>query len=356
MKEKNNFSQHTRLRLMVAIPVLTTLLVLGAGWIILDLNQRELLFRNIPPTLQQINHTVGNMVIATVIAGIGALIAGIILALAVTYPFQELAEKSKKIAQGDLTTDINISGREGEFVQLADAFNQMVTALNKFLLQRLSGCVITIDREGKIMSSNMDTESFLGYTSDDIVSRNFVDTFVVNSDKEKVKYFIKNIINSKIPPAPQEISLTEKNGCTVAVSMLPSLLKTQNNTIVGITIQFEDIGEIRKIQEQIRKIDRLTTLGGLAAGVAHQVRNPLCSIKGITQLLQENMATDETTKNYTDVILKDVDKINGIIETLLRSLQPGSWEWQYENIDNLVKNTLMKAKENTLSQNPPQNS
>jgi len=86
-------------------------------------------------------------------------------------------------------------------------------------------------------------------------------------------------------------------------------------------VVFKDLTERKRLEEQVNRADRLATLGELMAGVAHEIRNPLTSIKGFLQYFQ-NAGTDKERAVYLPMLLKEADRMNRIIETLLYFSKP----------------------------------
>jgi len=336
-----------RLRLMIAIPVLTTLLVLGLGLIILDNTSRNLLNANRPTTsaeyTQKVESTMNDMTIIVVIAGTMALLSGLVLAYAITYPIRRLTSDTASIARGDLTRTIHMSG-DGEIALLGSAFNNMITSINKYLLQTMAGGVVTINDKGHITAMSADSEVILGVNASDFVGRPITDMIPDTKENKLFHSVIQDTLRKSQTFSGKEMTVTTENRDAIPISISTSFLQNRDDTLIGLIISFEDVKHLRHVQEQMQKLDRLTTLGGLAAGIAHQVRNPLCSIRGLAQLLKENSSANPLLADYSDVILSDVDRIDRVIDRLLKFIQPSSTGWSYESINEVMDDTLLLAK------------
>jgi signal transduction histidine kinase len=95
----------------------------------------------------------------------------------------------------------------------------------------------------------------------------------------------------------------------------------------------------KRFQEQLRRAERLASIGTLAAGVAHEIRNPLASIKGLAQLLQEQPG-DPEAKRYADVIAHESDRLNRVVENLLLLSHPGPPAIKPQNLNHLLHRAL----------------
>lgn len=337
-----------RLRLMIAIPVMTTLLVLGLGLVVVDLNQRELLSRQPPATVKQFRDRVDTAMehttIAIVAGGGIALLTGLILAIAITWPIKRLTAGTASIASGDLTRNIHVSG-DGEIALLGSAFNNMISSINRYLLQTMAGGVVTIDERGNITSMSTDSEVILGVNAQDFIGRPISDMIPRFKENAVFHETIASTLKDRRTFVGKEMMITTEDRDRIPISISTSFLKDRDNTLIGLIISFDDVAHLRKIQDQMRIVDRLTTLGGLAAGIAHQVRNPLCSIRGLAQLLKESdKGAGGPLSDYSNVILSDVDRIDKVVERLLKFIQPTTSGWSFEPPAKIIEDTVMLAK------------
>jgi signal transduction histidine kinase len=113
---------------------------------------------------------------------------------------------------------------------------------------------------------------------------------------------------------------------------------------------------IEKMEEQIRRTDRLKALGELAAGMAHEIRNPLTSIKAFSQIAEESFPAEDPNREYMGIIVKEVERINRLIEQLLLFGRPSIEKEELVNLPDLIRQSLflidyeLKKKELNLTQ------
>ncbi|KIL38630.1 diguanylate cyclase [Gordoniibacillus kamchatkensis] len=103
-----------------------------------------------------------------------------------------------------------------------------------------------------------------------------------------------------------------------------NVLRDPGGRIVGAYVMFKDVTNLRSLEAQVQRSDRLAMIGQIAAGTAHEIRNPLTSIKGFLQLLRATFEQREMAKerSFTDVMLSEIDRINELVsEFLLLSKQ-----------------------------------
>lgn len=84
----------------------------------------------------------------------------------------------------------------------------------------------------------------------------------------------------------------------------------------------EQADQIIEIEDQLRRADRLSALGELSAGMAHEIRNPLGSIKGTAEILRDGVAPDDPKMEFAEILIREVDRLNGVLEDFLRFARP----------------------------------
>lgn len=340
--------QKVRFRLVIAIPMLTTLLVLGLGFVLIDVQQRALLATqptrmNSMELYSRISRTMDLLTVIIIVAAFIAFVSGVALAVTVTNPIKKLAEDTAGIARGDLTRSIRLNA-DGELAMLGTALNEMVTSINRYMLQSMTGGLITINEKEQIIAMSGDAEFILGVNADRVVGSHITSVFPDIPDNRPFLEELHKTLTLRRTFPTQKFELSTDERGRIPVSVATSLLRDQEDTLVGLSISFEDVKQLRRIEEQMRRVDRLTTLGGLAASVAHQIRNPLCSIRGLVQLIRENRGEDATLSGYTDVILTDVDRIDNVVGGLLSMLQPSDTNWTPEDINVILADTIALAR------------
>lgn len=333
-----------RLGLIVAIPFLTTGVVLAFGLLVVQLDQKVLVDSGGHLSPLKVNHLLDSIFAATVIAAAGALAAGAILAWAIVKPFKTINKAASKLAKGDFSERINVGGTH-ELNELSDTLNQMIVSLNHFLINRLSGGSLNIDKKGVVISLNGDAEAILGCDAAALAGKHISDTFLAEGENASFRDALLAILEHGEDAHKSEFRILRTDGARITVQMSPTILRGATSILLGISIRIEDVTDVKHIQEQLRRFDRIATVNSFAAGIAHNVRNPLCSIRGFAQLISERSGDNPECGDYSRRIMRDADRINHVIERLFSSLQPGTPEWKYHEVESVVRDVLYGTAE-----------
>ncbi|MEJ2097051.1 MAG: ATP-binding protein, partial [Deltaproteobacteria bacterium] len=108
----------------------------------------------------------------------------------------------------------------------------------------------------------------------------------------------------------------------VPVSISAARIVTETGRLVGNWVILRDLREVKRLQEEIRRKEKLAALGGLAAGVAHEIRNPLSSIKGIATYFGDKYGQERAEREMAEVMIREVDRLNRVISELLEFARP----------------------------------
>jgi PAS domain S-box-containing protein len=133
-----------------------------------------------------------------------------------------------------------------------------------------------------------------------------------------------------------ELSFKNNQGEPVFLRMRFSSLLDRHGKEIGTTCLFTDLSVERLLEEKARRSDRLTALGELAAGVAHEMRNPLTTVRGYLQILPKNKEDDEFIQEFSDNLIREIDRLTRLTENLLNMAKPISPELQNEHLSDIV--------------------
>jgi two-component system sensor histidine kinase HydH len=183
------------------------------------------------------------------------------------------------------------------------------------VVESMASGLITVDPEGKIVSANRLGSQVLGFDPAGALGR------AIESVIPPHLFDLRAILRREKNILEKEIDYPGGRG-VIPLSVSATPLRGPEGTSMGAVIIFRDLREIRELQEQVRRSERLASLGRLASGVAHEIRNPLSSIKGFAQYFQEKFEEKSEDQSYATVMVQEVDRLNRVITQLLDLARP----------------------------------
>jgi len=330
---KKEMPLKVRMRLVVSLPIITTSFTLASGFLLLGLLKRSFQLR--PETMLS---TVQWILLLAAIS----CISGILLALGITRPLIGMASSIKRLIERE-GERLEISA-PNEIRALTSLFDKGMVSINRFiqdhhLLDSLPQGIITLDSHGKVTSTNNTAKELLGV--DHIEGRYFEDIFPPIKENEALLSTIKYAIKTGKSLA-QEVTfyLPKKSG---SLWLEPLIVKDTEGPRLVIT--FKDLAGIKSIREKISRTEQLAYLGTLISGISHEVRNPLGSIRGLTELIDREIKEEDPKKVYTKTMLDEIDRLNNIVEDLLNLGQPPRSELIPLDISQILSTTVSIARE-----------
>ena len=127
----------------------------------------------------------------------------------------------------------------------------------------------------------------------------------------------------------------------IAVRLSTSIFHGQDRQILGALMVLTDITALKRLELQIRRSDRLASLGTLSAGMAHEIKNPLVSIKTFAQLLPERYHDSEFRETFSNLIGHEIDRIDSLVNQLLRFARPAKPHLQPMHVHEILEKSLL---------------
>ncbi|HWP49005.1 MAG TPA: ATP-binding protein [Candidatus Limnocylindrales bacterium] len=213
-----------------------------------------------------------------------------------------------------------------------------IKTLYENILSSLRDGIIVIDINKKITLFNQAAEHLLDLPASQACGKNFDDLPAMDSE---IRLLIRDTLLTGKTFSSHKRSLFLKNGKTLSLDIATSPLFNQQGDIYGVVIVLRDLTAIKDLEEEIRRKDILASMGSVAAGIAHEIKNPLGSIIGASQLLYEEVKNNPELAEYLKVVIKEAERVNRLIEDLLSLTKPTRLNFKKVNIHEILKNILL---------------
>lgn len=201
------------------------------------------------------------------------------------------------------------------------------------LLAYNSDGVVALDLHGHYIEVNPAFERMTGYTKEELLQMSHKQLIPFDqTELEQVKASWESMIQEGVPYS-LEHPIKHKDGYFFEVNShnIPIII---NGNITGYFTICRDISERKRTEEILRKSDKLAAVGQLAAAVAHEIRNPLTSLKGFTKLLQDHFPQEK--KQYFDIMLSELARIEMISGELLVLAKPQVKHYDQRNVNEIL--------------------
>jgi two-component system sensor histidine kinase PilS (NtrC family) len=203
--------------------------------------------------------------------------------------------------------------------QLAHASNQLadLQALSEHVIDSLLSGLAATDMDGRILTFNRAAETITGIPAAEALGSGVQD--VLQLPREFAELFGPRERRPGLPRV--EFDFTRANGVSIELGISTALLLTPRGES-GFLITFQDVTESRRLEREARVQQRLAAVGEMAAGIAHEIRNPLASMSGSIQILRQELPLTSEQSQLMDIVLRESDRLNDTIRSFLAYARP----------------------------------
>ncbi|WP_305044766.1 two-component system sensor histidine kinase NtrB [Geoalkalibacter sp.] len=188
------------------------------------------------------------------------------------------------------------------------------------VVENVEDAVVALDQRGVVSLFNPAAEVCTGVSRRQCLGRSFEELF---QGQVTLVSLIRSALREGRAFVNFEDSLLQRPSAPpIPVSVSVSPLLTSSGLQEGVVLILRDLTRVRELEEAVRHADRLSMIGTMAAGLAHEIKNPLSGIKGAAQLLDREITEDSRLKEYTRIMTREVERVNGIIEELMDLSSP----------------------------------
>jgi PAS domain S-box-containing protein len=230
----------------------------------------------------------------------------------------------------DLVTKLKEKERELEAMKkIAEERASSIGLYNENILQSVPSGVVSFDQELRITKMNSSAEKILDMKEQDAAGRNYDEIFSGPVDE---------LIRKRETIERGEIGYVTRSGKRIWLGLSMSPLRDGTDNIIGQILVFTDLTELKAFQSQMELRERLSTLGEMSAGIAHELRNPMGVISGYTKILLKKV--EEASKPAVEAIAKEVAVMDRIITDFLSFAKPTEPVFSEVDLNELIDSCL----------------
>lgn len=207
-----------------------------------------------------------------------------------------------------------------------------VEAFRDILISSLPVGLIATDNQGRIILYNRFSQELTGLEEDLVLGS----TPGVFSETKEIQSAFEAVVPSWKTHFQKEIQLHNAAGSCHTVQLNRLAIIDRDERFVGTLLMMQDLSQVKKLEEDLRRSEHLAALGKMAAGVAHELRNPLSSIKGLALVLQSKVSGGRQDQETAHILVEEVERLNRSISELLDYARPQTLQKAVVDIHSLL--------------------
>lgn len=185
--------------------------------------------------------------------------------------------------------------------------------MNKTILEHINSGLMLVNPEGQIRTFNRAASEITGLKLEQIYGRQAREVFPILLGK----YF-----PDEEPQNRSEGFYLKPDGARLILGYATTPARDNRGENIGTLVTFQDLTQFKRIEEDLKRADRLAAVGRLSASMAHEIRNPLASISGAVQLLLENLQAEDEDRHLMNIVVNEADRLNGLLTSFLHFARP----------------------------------
>jgi two-component system sensor histidine kinase PilS (NtrC family) len=249
--------------------------------------------------------------------------------------FYVVAFLSSYLAEELRRSSVTLKAKQHDLAQLE--------LLNRSIVQSINSGLITLSRELQITYMNPAAERISGFSHRELDGHHIRDVFpeIVSNLRSK-----KHRIDDGVPHRLEaiDIGFRRRDNAQLHLGFSQSVLRDPNGNDFGLILIFQDLTELRQMQEQVRRMDRLAVAGELAAGIAHEIKNPLASLSGSIQMLRDEVEFGPVQKRLMDITLREAERLDALVNEFLLFARHEETVDQSVEVSKVINDTLEMLK------------
>jgi two-component system, NtrC family, sensor histidine kinase PilS len=236
---------------------------------------------------------------------------------------------SARLAQNQSRSDVRLIAATQSLANLRELHERIVESIR-------SG-VVTTDLQGRIYTFNNAAEEITGYNKKDVRGQDASIFFGEMGGHISTSVRASDV--GETSPRFEADCLTAE-GLRLRLGFSISPLFSEAGETTGMVITFQDLTQIRALEETSRRQDQLAAIGRMAASIAHEIRNPLAAMRGSIQMLRAEMKSEPSQTELMEIILRESDRLNRIISDFLNYARPRSMNHGRVDLGELLQQTF----------------
>jgi two-component system sensor histidine kinase PilS (NtrC family) len=245
---------------------------------------------------------------------------------------------SSTLAQQTLRTEKELKAKQKDLEQLE--------AVNASIVHSMDSGLLTLNSAGMMTTFNRAAEMITGFGREEVLGKPLSSVF-----PDVVQHEALSDAFSKKKPYRYDVEFKKKDGRIGYLGFSISSLKEPDGKPIGNLLIFQDLTALKNMEEHVKRVEKLAAIGEMAAGIAHEIKNPLASVSGSIQLLNKEVNTTSTDRKLMDIVLRETDRLNALANDFLLFARPSSDKIEAVDLSSAIGDTLELFRKDDICQN-----
>lgn len=206
--------------------------------------------------------------------------------------------------------------------------------LNRAIAANIGSGLMVLNQQGRIRSFNHAAEKLTGFSLSEVYDRKVVE----------ILPGMKIYDNDFLIVPRGEVSFVGPSGEKRIFGFASSLVCGARTPSAGLLVNFQDLTQIKEMEDRLKRADRLAAVGKLASGMAHEIRNPLASISGSVQLLMEERYIHEDDRRLMAIVVKEAERLSLLLSEFLTFARPPSPQCKWTDTSSLLDDVILLSR------------
>jgi len=311
--------QKYRFRLRIGLPLVVICFTLAAGLFPLGMLDYNLTRVDRPIELRSV---ILNLRVAVLAITFVATTLAVLISLHILRPVERIIKEMEDLAEKPGPEDNDDDGGKGDEIdRLSRLYNQTFVPMKGYLTTadlflQMSEGIVSLNADGKIAFLNAPVERLLGIERHAYMGSHYQSLFPNSNRNFEIHELIDDVLRHRTLRT-RDILVCTPSGRNVYVRATLSPATGRKRESLGVVMLFQDIEELSRLRDQLRRMDVLASIGSTIAGMAHEVKTPLGYIRGLAELIKEDLPKDAPQQKYVATIVESIDRLNLMVEDIL---------------------------------------
>jgi PAS domain S-box-containing protein len=250
----------------------------------------------------------------------------------ITVPLKDLLNAALEVSEGNYEVDLSVQTGD-EIQDLAENFQQMAFRIKEgrevleanlkeirdlkhfsdLIILSITNGLMTLDEMGRIATFNRKAEEILAISAEDVLGRSPQEVWGEISEISQLA--VEGLVHGQTVTG-REMNLAV-DAADLIVELSTSPIVEADGKSMGLLVLLDDLTEKKALEDRVRRADRLGAMGTLAAGLAHEIKNPLTAVRAFVQMFPDKFEKKEFRDKFNRIVPKELDRVNELLESLL---------------------------------------